>query len=173
VTVDDARGGAYAELVVGLIDARERGAEERFDTELSAAEAAGRIDPLTARTLRWWQRESVRAVVAHAEHVLPSTLHALESSAAELRERTQAQRTPTVQPQPATVAMELDEDFFDEGAADDDLVDDEPTDTDTEQPQHQVLLAPLAAASGDIPPPPTDLTARRLLVAGLTPLRDP
>ena len=56
------REAAYADLVTGLVDARVDVASERFDAELEAAEASGRLDPATARLLRWWQRESVRAV---------------------------------------------------------------------------------------------------------------
>lgn len=156
VNADNARGSAYAELIVGLIDARDRAAEERFDEELAAAEAAGRIDPQTARTLRWWQRESVRAVVTQAEQVVPTTLQALEIAAEELRDRTAAQREPTV------LGESLDQL--------DPTMDSEyqhlPEDTEPDE-------APLAAVSGDTPPPPADLTARRLLVAGLTPLRAP
>ncbi len=150
---DDVRAVAYAELVAGLIDARDRAAEERFDAELEAAEVAGRVDPETARTLRWWQRESLRAVVSQAEMVVPPTLAALETAAHELRERTLAQPGPEAAPD---AAHELD-------LRDRELPDDEQDEDDYDdgpQPRHAL-------------PPPTDLTARRLLVAGLTRLRDP
>ena len=55
------REAALADLVAGLLDARMDPATERFDAELAAAEDDGRIDPQTARVLRWWQREAQRA----------------------------------------------------------------------------------------------------------------
>src|SRR5881409_3502082 len=51
------RSSAYAELVSGLLEARHDAASARFDVEVAAAEADGRIDERTARVLRWWQRE--------------------------------------------------------------------------------------------------------------------
>lgn len=131
---DSARYSAYADLVAGLLDARDQTAEARFDQELADAEASGRIDPDTARILRWWQRETQRALVAHAETVLPPTLLALERSSLQARDR------------------------LDSGVAD----------SPTEEPRVDIDQ-PL----DDEPKQPTDLTARRLLVAGLTPLRDP
>lgn len=154
VNSDDVRATAYAELVAGLIDARDRAAEERFDAELDAAEIAGRIDLETARILRWWQRESLRAVVNQAEMVVPPTLAALETAAHELRERTLSQPGPAASPESA---HELD-------LRGGELPDDEPDEDDYEgewpHPRHALS-------------PPADLRARRLLVAGLTPLRDP
>jgi len=76
------REAALAELVGGLLDARRDPALERFDAELAAAEADGRIDPRTARVLRWWQREGQRALVEHAKATLPAALLAMERSAA-------------------------------------------------------------------------------------------
>jgi hypothetical protein len=81
-----AREAAFAELVAGLIDARVDLASARFDSELAAAEASGRLDPETARLLRWWQRESVRSVTDHARSVVPVALSALERSAVEAQE---------------------------------------------------------------------------------------
>ena len=150
----DVREAAYAELVVGLIDARDRAAEERFDAELDAAEVAGRVDSETARTLRWWQRESLRAVVSQAEMVVPPTLAALEAAAHELRERTHAQPTNADSHEDS---YELD---LRDGELPDDEQDEDDYDDEAPQPRHAM-------------PPPTDLTARRLLVAGLTHLRDP
>ena len=71
------RSSAYAELVSGLLEARHDAASARFDAEVAAAEADGRIDERTARVLRWWQRESVRAVVEHARSVIPPALGCL------------------------------------------------------------------------------------------------
>src|SRR5438034_5526177 len=76
------RESAYADLVAGLLDVRTDLATDRFDAELSAAEDDGRIDPQTAKVLRWWQRETLRALVEHARAVVPPTLLALELSAA-------------------------------------------------------------------------------------------
>jgi len=78
---DQARTAAYADLVSALAGSRRDPATERFDRELAAAEAAGAVDPVTARTLRWWQRESVRAVEDHLSAVLPDVLTRLEASA--------------------------------------------------------------------------------------------
>ena len=77
---DHARTAAYADLVSALAGSRRDPATERFDRELAAAEAAGAVDPVTARTLRWWQRESVRAVEDHLSAVLPGVLNRLEAS---------------------------------------------------------------------------------------------
>src|SRR3954470_19495913 len=74
------RSSAYAELVSGLLEARHDAASGRFDAEIAAAEADGRIDERTARVLRWWQRESVRAVVEHARSVIPPALGALDEA---------------------------------------------------------------------------------------------
>lgn len=83
------REAAYADLVTGLVDARVDVASDRFDAELEAAEASGRLDPATARLLRWWQRESVRAVTEHTRTMIPPTLVALERAAVEAREAVQ------------------------------------------------------------------------------------
>ena len=72
---------AYAEVVSALADARADSATERFDAEVDAAVAAGRVDVHLARTLRWWQRESVRGVRDHLVDVLPSVLATLDDSA--------------------------------------------------------------------------------------------
>ncbi len=76
------REAALSDLVAGLLDARLDPATERFDAELAAAEEDGRIDPQTAKVLRWWQREALRALVEHGRVVLPPTLLALEQAAA-------------------------------------------------------------------------------------------
>lgn len=147
MTTDDVRRSAYAELVSGLIDARDRSADQRFDAELAAAVAAGLLDAETARTLRWWQRETLRAVVDQATQVVPPTLAALEAAAEQLRQRVASQ--PGAQP---TGARRTGEWAF------------EPV-GDTEDSSGDLVDEQL--------PPPADLTARRLLVAGLRPLRDP
>ena len=75
------RESAYADLVAGLLDVRADPATDRFDAELAAAEEDGRIDPQTAKVLRWWQREALRALVDHARTVVPPTMLAIEQAA--------------------------------------------------------------------------------------------
>jgi hypothetical protein len=76
----DPTGGAaldrYTALVAALLGVRTDYASRRFDAEVTAALAANRIDVATARTLRWWQRESVREVEGYAGSVLPTVLAA-------------------------------------------------------------------------------------------------
>ena len=84
---------AYAELILALVDARADPATVRFDHELSSAIAAGRIEPEFARTLRWWQRESVRGVRDHLADVLPPLLESLETAAAQATNNVQSAET--------------------------------------------------------------------------------
>ena len=147
MTSQRSREAAYADLVSGLLDLRTDPATERFDAELAAAEDEGRIDPQTAKVLRWWQRESLRTMVEHASTVLPPTMLALERSASG------SEREVAVSAQSWARAAENDEDR--------DSATDEDSDGDgdgTEDPPA---------------PPPTDLSEhrRRLLVAGLTRVR--
>jgi hypothetical protein len=92
MTTDGARHVAYADLVGGLLDARVDPATEHFDAELSAALAAGTVTAETARTLRYWQRASVRGLVEHARNVLPPALSALEAARAESKETVEAEQ---------------------------------------------------------------------------------
>lgn len=71
------RSSAYADLLAALLAARSDPATARFDAEIAAAEAAGTLDGATARTLRWWQRESMRGLADHLGEVLPGLLVAL------------------------------------------------------------------------------------------------
>lgn len=89
------RSTAYADIVAGLVDAREDMTTERFDREIASALQAGRLDEELARTLRWWQRESVRAVRDHLIEVLPPVLESLEAQATRLG--TADQPTPDLQ----------------------------------------------------------------------------
>jgi hypothetical protein len=170
------REAALSDLVAGLLDARLDPATERFDAELAAAEADGRVDPQTAKVLRWWQREALRALVEHARVVLPPTLLALEQAAAGAdreasaaswaravaeeadpgggtppgggRRATDRDRAnPAGPPRPADVDVRTQSD-----------ADHDPGENDTPEP-------PLT--------PPADLSEhrRRLLVAGLTRVR--
>lgn len=143
-----ARESAYAELVAGLIDARDDIATARFDAELAQAEADGRIDPATARTLRWWQRAAIRAVSDHARTALPPVLAALDR------------------------AHDVAVDELAEAAR---ALDDAMAAAFPAEPP-AATGAELTAEEPDVPPPAvpqTDLTSRRLLVAGLTPLPPP
>lgn len=71
-----ARALAIAQALDALFAARHDDATARFDTELGAAVADSRLDEETARTLRWWQRESVRAARSYLADLLPGVLHA-------------------------------------------------------------------------------------------------
>jgi hypothetical protein len=92
MTTDGARHVAYADLVGGLLDARVDPATEHFDAELSAALAAGTLTAETARTLRFWQRASIRGLVEHARNVLPPALSALEAAREESKETVEAEQ---------------------------------------------------------------------------------
>ena len=74
------RRAAYADLVAAVLDLRSPEATRAFDAALSAAVAAGALPDDLARQLRWLQRQSERAVVEHAETVLPPALVALQRS---------------------------------------------------------------------------------------------
>jgi hypothetical protein len=76
----DARSAAYSSLLAAVAGSRRDLASARFDEELAAAEAAGSIDPVVARTLRWWQREALRSVEDHLQSVLPGLLAGLETA---------------------------------------------------------------------------------------------
>jgi hypothetical protein len=73
---------AYADLLAALLAVRSDPATSRFDAELAAAEARGSIDGPTARTLRWWQRESLRGVSDHLAEVFPDLLTHLSAAQA-------------------------------------------------------------------------------------------
>ncbi len=88
--MDDPRTAAYTDLVAGVLAVRTDHASARFDLELARAEAAGTIDADTARTLRWWQRESVRAVADHVTRVLPEVLGEVADADAEAADQVDA-----------------------------------------------------------------------------------
>ena len=108
----------YAAVVAALLDARPAPASARFDAELDAALDEHRIDPGTARTLRWWQRTAVREAESYASHTLPGVLAARdEADAAAARDCAAAEaswqqareltvgtlrREPQPTPEPAT-----------------------------------------------------------------------
>jgi hypothetical protein len=76
----EVRAAAFSSLLAAVAGSRRDLASGRFDEELAAAEAAGSIDPVVARTLRWWQRESLRSVEDHLQSVLPTLLAGLEDA---------------------------------------------------------------------------------------------
>ena len=165
------RESAYADLVAGLLDVRTDPATDRFDAELAAAEEDGRVDPQTAKVLRWWQREALRALVDHARTVVPPTMLAIEQAAGgagrEAEESSQSWaraagddlggRPPMSTPRPTPTPTRS-----------------EPT---RSEPGRSESAGPVAGPSHPAPAepdrpvqPPTDLAEhrRRLLVAGLT-----
>jgi hypothetical protein len=135
------REKAHADVVGGLLDARNDLATERFDAELAAAEAGGRVDPQTARVLKWWQRESMRALVEHARTVVPPALTALEDAASEAERGVQ------------TAARSW-------GRASGDL-----------DGELDARPAQVAADGTFVPPADLSAHRRRLLIAGLTTVR--
>ena len=146
---------AYADLVAGVLDARSDAASQAFDAEVAAAESEGRIDARTARALRWWQRESLRALVEHAHTALPPALAAVG----------QAQADGGRGAADAAEAWAR-------------AVGDSLSDPSTADPVvHEPMRAAAAAQpGGELPPTPMptppDLRERRrrLIVAGLSPL---
>ena len=160
MSVTSARESAYAELVAGLLDARDDLATARFDAELAAAQDSGAIDAATARALRWWQRASVRAAVDHARSALPPVLAALDGAQAAAAEdladaaRALDDAMDSLLPAPRVVLPDTEQ----PGIIDDDETPD-PDDEDSPPGRHHTEGTTT-----------TDLTSRRLLVAGLTPL---
>lgn len=77
---DTGRLAAYADLVAAVLDLRSPSAREAYDEALAEALASGAIGHDLARRLRLLQRQSERAMVDHAESVLPPALVALDRS---------------------------------------------------------------------------------------------
>ena len=92
MATENAGGSAYADLVGGLLDARTDPATERFDAELEVFVTNGTVTPAAARTLRFWQRASLRSLVDHARAVLPPALAALEAARAESSQTVSAEQ---------------------------------------------------------------------------------
>jgi hypothetical protein len=192
------RSSAYAELVSGLLEARHDAASARFDAEVSAAEADGRIDERTARVLRWWQRESVRAVVEHARAVIPPALGALDEADAEAArandDAASAWERATTRPRLDLRDLEnehdqhgqgLDQGDGDESAEDslsvspapvdllpaEDFPDDDPSDDPSDDPCDEVEPQTWAIpAARSAAAQVAEDAPRRLIVAGLNPL---
>lgn len=110
------RQRAYSDLLTGLIDLGPTTAADRFDELLEQAREDGRIDDDTARVLKWWQREAVRAQGDHLLTTAPALLAALdeaqsdaiESAAAAQSAWTTAVATPPApSPAPAPAPAEM------------------------------------------------------------------
>ena len=100
----------YTALVAALLGVRTDYASARFDSEVAAALAANRIDVATARTLRWWQRASVREIEGYATSVLPVVLATRgDADAAAASETHQSaaswQQAQVIKPSPAPATM--------------------------------------------------------------------
>lgn len=76
----------YAAIVAALLDVRTDDATARFDDEIAKAVADHRLDAQTARTLRWWQRTSVRTAESYAATVAADFLAAREHAEAAARQ---------------------------------------------------------------------------------------
>lgn len=100
-------GPSWAALVEALVSTRTDHATARFDEVLAAAEAEGVIDGPTARSLRWWQRQSVQAVADHVAAVLPATIERMAAADAEARAAVEAagRSWSAVLPQPKAAAV--------------------------------------------------------------------
>jgi hypothetical protein len=75
----------YAAIVAALLHVRSDDASGRFDDEVAKAVADHRLDASTARTLRWWQRTSVRAAESYAAAVVSDLLAARDHAEATAR----------------------------------------------------------------------------------------
>lgn len=145
------RVAAYADLVAAVLDLRSPEASQAFDAALSAAVDAGALPDDLARQLRWLQRQSERALVEHAETVLPPALVALHRSIAPLSSPAAVDSPGVAEPVDPPGEHHLEPD-------DEDELDDFNGIDETEPPESA---------------PVVQLQARRLLVAGLRPLPDP
>ncbi|MCZ3388336.1 MAG: hypothetical protein LH645_04285 [Actinomycetia bacterium] len=154
MNAEPGRVAAYADLVAAVLDLRSPGPRQAFDAALSEAVAAGTVTDDLARQLRWLQRASERAIVEHAEAVLPPALNALQTtvSSAPAPSALAPLVAAAQPPQPAMPTPSPDP--VGEPAS------------GTGSPEPEGLDAPEAA-------PVVQLQARRLLVAGLRPLPDP
>ena len=151
------RSAAYAELVSAVLDLRNPGSTHDFDQLVAAAVADGRLAESLARELRWLQRRTVRDVVEHAAHVLPATLVALEGGE-------EPAATPTDTRDPAMLADAGDDGEVARPEAAEEHAAPDPPDAGTSSAEEPDQERPV---------PLVDLTARRLLVAGLRPIDDP
>lgn len=164
---------AYAELVAAVLTLRADAASDRFDAVLAELTAGGLLDPAAARELRWWQRESVRAVGDHLVDTVPASLVALDRAKAAAVEATAMAdqawtlatppQPPSPDPQDPSLVVDLRRDESDEEPESQDGDDEaEPQEQTGEMVgrEEQTTVSPIAS------------TRRRLLVAGLSVLPD-
>ena len=120
----------YRAVVSALLDVRPDHVGGYFDEALDAALAANRVDVHLARTLRWWQRASVRATEDFVAQIIPTVMAALDEAdataerdaAANATAWQQAQAIADLSVQPPLVS---DSDSADDDSADDDRADDD------------------------------------------------
>ena len=70
----------YRAVVSALLDVRPDHLGGYFDEALDSALAANRVDVHVARTLRWWQRASVRATEDFVAQMMPIVMAALDDA---------------------------------------------------------------------------------------------
>jgi hypothetical protein len=142
------REAAYSDLVTAVLDLRSPTNTITFDQTLADAIAADHIGEELARQLRWLQRQSVRDVVDQAASVLPAALVAMEQArhapVPGLPDEDDDRSAEPGQPAKHTAAV---------------ITSSVPDEVDEDDEAESVA--------------PADLTARRLLVAGLRPIHDP
>ncbi len=146
VNAEPGRLAAYADLVAALLDLRGSGPTRAFDAALTDAVASGTISDDLSRQLRWLQRAGERAIVEHAEAVLPPALVALQANATD--QAIASMQPPAAPPVPAQSALPV-------------------------EPIHDDEQDELDAVDEPEPAPVVQLESRRLLVAGLRPITDP
>jgi hypothetical protein len=151
VNAEPGRLAAYADLVAAVLDLRSSAPRQTFDAALAEAVAAGTISGDLARRLRQLQRASERAIVEHAEAVLPPALDALQTNVSQTVDPSTLAYQPDAPTQPAELggAPEPPENEEPAGLGDDAV----------DQPEEAA--------------PVVQLEARRLLVAGLRTIPDP
>jgi len=101
VNAEPGRLAAYADLVAAVLDLRSAGPRQAFDAALAEAVAAGTVGGDLARQLRQLQRASERAIVEHAEAVLPPALDALQANVSQAVAASIPAHQPSTAPQPA------------------------------------------------------------------------
>jgi len=73
-------GRSLTDLIVLVLAMRHDPLTEQFDQLLTDAETTGGIEPALARSLRWWQRQSLQAQSDYFAEALPRILAALEAA---------------------------------------------------------------------------------------------
>lgn len=148
------RTAAYADLIAAVLDLRSSVTTRTFDQVVNEAVTDGRLAPELARELKWLQRQSLLDLVDHAERILPTTIVALEGVVEPAGDVVIEPGDDVVEPADDTApASEIS------AAAD-----------VTTAPEPVISEVPPVIPEVSTPEPPpqsVDLTARRLLVAGL------